>query len=417
MLYNSYFDKKTIDGCRDSVVMLNSYNPGNLLKSNGTGFIVCTINQKILVLTTAHNMLDKYGELNSPTHSISATVSGVYKANSKTKTTIVVSLFIVAMDISADIALLCSVTPDEINNLNPYGYRFSNRTKKVIWGNNVREGETVFCIGNLYGNGLSTIIGNCAKDNIIYGTELSGYTNPVRQTVFNLAVSTGGSGGAVFCFDKNLKKAVVCGIIQVGKKDNSSYTFGTNVNSLYHIYKKLYSLNISKGLINTNRLNFDESTNKGFLGISKHSYVGAGVLNSLAKKYQKFRNIKHVNSIKGVSIESFSDTPLIVSNSRVQYAVNISKKDYLNKNKNATTVSQNVIQVEDIIMEINSKKLGTGNQYAKLVDFEYYHKNSTVFIKCLNPAKGFISYYKCIVDGFPPSLEIISVEPSIQVLC
>ena len=96
------------------------------------------------------------------------------------------------MNISADIAVLYSILPNEETSYSLLGYRFGKRTQKLDWATRlVLYGETVYTIGNMYGSNLHMIVGNCVDNNIIYLPESEEYLNNIQQIITTLAIKGG----------------------------------------------------------------------------------------------------------------------------------------------------------------------------------------------------------------------------------
>ena len=418
---NKPIEKIVYDTCYDAVVTMTAFKYGGGVEDLkfSTGFIVDIVQNRLIVITDAHNILidrEYMSRANAPI--ITATVTNAYRMGSKIKNEIpiVVSLKILGVNISADLAVLYSVLPTEEIKAELFGYAFSEKTQKLRWSNRpVLYGETVYCLGNQYGSNLCMLTGNCADNNLIYLPESTQYTNNIQQIVTTLSATTGSSGAPMLYYDNVLKSGVVCGIVQWTKIDND-YTGGLNVFSLFSSYMKIYNLNISNRSINLHRLNYEGLTGKGFSGISTYIHVNNVVVHFLCKKYPKFNQSEYRNQSNGIMIGSFSSTPRVIPDSRVMDAINICECDYLKQNTTALPISSDRVKVGDIIMEINGEKLGDEGQDKRLSDIIYYNSGKTMFIKCLRPTTSSVQYYRFIVDQYPAELEYVSTDPTIDLI-
>lgn len=413
-------EKIIYDTCYDAIVRISTFNSMMELMGSYTGFIVDVVQNRIIVLSCAHNILTNFKEVNSDSHpTITATVTNAYEAGAKNKNEIPisVSLLPLGLNISADVGVFYSILPGEEIPTSLLSYRFGKSTQQLDWATKlVLYGETVYTIGNMYGSNLSMIVGNCADNNIIYLPESKAYQNNIQQIITTLAVKGGASGGPILCYDEEMKKGVICGMIQWSKVDND-YTGGLNTKSLRHNYRKIYDLNIGCHSIKPIRLNFNGSTGKGYSGVATYQYVSGSVLTKLNSIYPKFNQSKYRNQASGIQITEFSRPGMVLPNSRVENALNISRCDYLKRNTRAIAISDDKIKEGDILMEVNGQLLGDEEQSIRLSDINYYDAGKIRFIKCLRPETAQVRYYRYIVDRAPAELEYVSKDDTIEVLC
>ena len=412
-------EKIIFDTAYDAVIMLSVFDKDTLPTSSSTGFIVDVVQNRIIVLTCAHNILIDSATINSAVYpTMSATVTGAYQSGSciRNDQPIAVSLRLLGMNVAADIAVLYSILPSEETPDSSIGYRFGKPTQRLEWADrSVLYGETVYTIGNMYGSNLSMIAGNCADDNLIYRPEFPDYMNLIPHIITTLAVKGGVSGGPILCYDTEMKRAVICGIVQWSKRDNN-YTAGLNTKSLQKNYRKIYDLNIGCHTIKPNRLNFNGSTGKGYSGVATYQHVSGEVLTILNQRYPDFKGSQYRNQVSGILITSFSTIALVIPNSRVENAQNIGRCDYLKKNTRAVAISEDRIKVGDILMEIDGQRLGDEGQDLRLSDVNQYDAGKTRFIKCLTPSTARVRYYRYTVDRSPAVLEYVSADPSIELI-
>ena len=405
--------------CYNAVCPLNIFDNHTNLVSRSTGFIVEVINFKIIVVTCAHNILQTPDTVNSTIYPIiTCTVTEAYSKDSKIKNTnpVAISLRLVGMDISADIAILCSILPGEETPHSLLSYQFSEKTQKLSWNtNSVYFGETVYAIGNMYGNNLCMLVGENADNNVVYLPESESYTNSLQLIITSLPVKGGASGSPVLTYDPELKKGVLSGIIQWSKKDNN-YTAGLNTISLYKVCQKICQLNMKHNMIGNKMINFNGTNGKGYIGISTYSNVNGVELTKLCIQYPLFLKSVYRNQASGIRIKSLRDYSGSVSYGGIKNAICINKCDYLNQNKENRRKNNHRIKVGDIIMEIDGNRLGDENQDLRLSDIEYFNKGNIVFLKCLKPDIPIVEYYKCTIDSYPSVLERVSVEDSIELI-
>lgn len=144
----------------------------NIQSVFGSGWIQDVIDERIIVVTCAHLVLQDDGvELPIiPKTSISCTVTNAIPKGEKIGKNIAVSLKILGMDISADIAVLYSLKECEENTQNPFTFNFSSRNETLEWGNSskVTFGSNVYVISNAYGTGLSMTTGTIADNDLVF---------------------------------------------------------------------------------------------------------------------------------------------------------------------------------------------------------------------------------------------------------
>jgi len=412
-------EKIVFDTAYNAVVTLSVFASNTVL--NSTGFIVDIVMNRIIVLTCAHNILATPKAINSVIYpTITAKVTGSYQAGShiRNEMPIVISLRLLGMNISGDVAVLYSILPSEEDDESLLGYRFSKRTHRLSWASRpALYGETVYTIGNMYGSNLSMIAGNCADNNSVYNPESTVYLNRLQHITTTLAVKGGVSGAPIIYYDDVAKRAVICGIVQRSKVDND-YTVGLNLISLQKNYRRIYDLNISCQTIKPNRLNFNGSTGKGYSGVLTYEFVTEGLLTQLNNKYQQFNQSKYRNRIGGIMITLFSNpTTQVIPNSGVAKARNISRCDYMKRNTRALAISNNNIELLDILMEVDGQRLGDEDQDVRLALINMYDAGKVHFIKCLKPSTATVQYYKYISDQYPEAFESVTVDPDIELLC
>ena len=163
-------------------------------------------------------------------------------------------------------------------------------------------------------------------------------------------------------------------------------------------------------------MNFNGSNGKGYSGVATYQHVSGIVLTTLTEQYPEFNRSKYRNQASSILIKSFSTTGSVIPNSRVEHAKNIRKCDYLKRNTYAHTISDDTIKKGDILMEIDGQRLGDEGQDLRMSFVNYYNAGIVRFIKCLKPEIAQVQYYMYIVDQYPPELEYVSADQSIELI-
>lgn len=407
---------------KDAIITVSSRDPSgekiedyeNSLINNsifGTGWIQNIVDDRIIVITCAHLILQSKG-LTYPTKnniSISCTVTNAIRKgqSSKDGRNIAVSLKILGLDISADIAVLYSLKDGEQDDENPFTFDFSTRNKTLKWGssNNILFGSNVYVISNAYGTGLNMATGTIIDPDLVFRSLDPTYPNPTSQIISSVDVAGGSSGGPLFS-----EKGEVIGIIAWRKLDDN-YVGGSNEIILQKSYNKIRQLNLIENECNQKYipdriggLNFEGRTGKGYLGISSYFAVTDQTLKLIIQQYPKFADSQYSNSTNGIVIFQFSGMNMVIPKSGVLYA------------KNNETGVREGLSLLDIILSIDDISLGVYDKGVSLDDFSYYKAGSKVQMKVLRPSTNKIMYFTVLVGEYPNTLEYVSQSNSIRLI-
>ena len=390
---------------KDAVLSIVSMNNRGEAFKKFSGWVQEVKDQRIFVITCAHNLLVNATTLPAYPY-FAATIE-----NANNKSNIAVSLRLLGFDISADIAVLYSIKPSEQTIKEPLGFKFSSsqasldfNQSKAAQNVSLIPGTPVYCISNIYANGLVMTTGFMQDDDVIYNTASAQYTNYTDQLISTLTVSDGSSGAPVLVYDNGAGSVV--GMVAFTKKVDN-FTGGPNVKTLQYVYKKLIKLNKD-----FKQINFNGKTGKGYIGITNYNIVDEYVLTMLTQKYKAFNESKYRNEANGVILLALNNKDMIIPNSRVQNAIPYYKEGKKYKYKNI----KKGIKPFDIVLEVNGAKVGIFDDNGSLNNEEYFKAGKKIILKVLRPETAEIIYFKVLCDQYPANLEKVSIDDSIRLV-
>ncbi len=403
-------------------------NTGNIMQSVpavvGSGFIIGVQDRRIIVITTAHEVLLNQGliygasPINSP---FVCVVNNAVPYKSKQKQNISVNLFVVGMDIAMDMAVLASYRVTEKNQSAGiyFGFDFDKSSPHFSWGDsaNTPTGTQVYSLTNAYAEGISESTGIIHDPNFIYGINNINYLNQTDQVLTSMNVDQGSSGAPVLVVNKNSSiyqcedgcretvYAVVIGMVAWLKITNGgNFIGGPAQKQMQKSFNRIMQLNSNlAGAIN-NPINFNGSTGKGWLGIISYAALDQTQSYLLNATYPAYANSIFSNKIGGFVITGISNPttpPLpVIPNSRVNNAIDLA------------TGLPSGIQIYDIIVTVNNRTvdLNTNPEY---VTFESYNNLSTpIYMTIIRPTTGQLMNFKVTSDQYPNTYEIVSDIPN-----
>jgi hypothetical protein len=404
---------------KNAVINLAAINDKGKEANQFSGWIKDVKHGRIFVMTCAHNLFANHTKL--PTFSyFAATIENA--TSDKEVINVGVSMRILGMDISADIAVLYSILPCEQTINEPFGFKFASKQAHLNFeqsraAQSVRlvPGTPVYSISNVYDNGLIMTSGFLQDDDVIYNSLSPTYTNFTDQLITTIAVSDGSSGAPVLIYDHKSKSGAVIGMVAF-TKNVDNFTGGPNVITLENVYKKLIKLNTNDFVLNCNvPTNFNGKTGKGYIGVSVYDVVDEYVLTSLTKKYQAFNDSTYRNKANGVVILGINNKDVTIKNSRIQNAIPY-KYDSCSKKYKYDKCIKNGMQQFDIVLEVNGVTVGIYDNNASLNNAEYFHAGGKIMLKVLRPSTAEIIYFRVLCDEYPAYLEYVSTEPSIRLV-
>lgn len=389
--------------CKDGVINMASINKLGYEEIRFSGWIQDVKDERIFVITTAHCLLMN-GRSGPAFPYFGATIE-----NANGKKNIGVSMRLLGMDVSADIAVLYSIKPCEQTKNEPLGFLFNKKQhslsfnmSRVAQSVTLEPGTPVYSISNIYDNGLIMTTGFLQDDDVIYNSISPTYTNFTDQLISTLSSADGSSGAPVLIYDEKKKKGSVIGMVAF-TKNVDNYTGGPNVVTLEKVYAKLIELNTKKFVINKRSpVNYNGKTGKGYVGILSYDVVDEYILFKLIKKFKKFDESKYRNQANGAVILEINKKDITIPNSRVQNATSSQVKGG--------------IQLYDIVLEVNGVKVGIYDADSSLNNAEYFKAGGYVVMKVLRPSTAEIIEFKVLCDEYPAYLEQVSVDPSIRLI-
>jgi len=373
--------------------------------STGSGYIYYSKNKRLYIATCAHLILNSQGIIvNSPSLvPINVDLTNVYIKGKDNTQNVICSVFIVGMDISADIALLATFRPEEVDSLiNLYGFNFSSRNIGIpfVSPDLILDGTPVGIIANEYGSGFDITSGVISKSSFVYGAENPNYTNYTAQLISNIDVAVGSSGAPVLMPE---------GVISLAcwtKTSGGSYVGGPNYATLENSLSKIIQLNLNPSPSNSG-INFDGSTGSGFIGVGSYIPYQGFDANALCLKYPLLASSEQASSLSGLILTSITNPlqfPLVIPKSRIQNA------------KDVITRKRTGLQVDDIILELNGTKVGYSITTAYVNFDTYYDINTKVLIKIFRPSTGQNMTYEVTPDEYPSNLNIVSIDSTIELI-
>ena len=381
--------------------------------STGTGFIIDVKEKRLIIITSAHLILDQDGKryptkINIP---ITAAVNNVIKCGSHTKRNISVNLFVLGMDISADIAVLATYRKKERDPENEiyFGFDFSSRNSHLCFGDSKKTliGTQVWTLSNAYASGICQSTGIIHDNNLVYATNSANYKNQTSQISTSMNVDEGSSGAPIVIY-KNSKVLVVGLLSWILKNDAGNFVGGVSQKQLEKSYNKILKLNaLNKVEQPYQNINFDAETGKGFLGIESYVPNNEKALQILNTKYPIFAKSKYFSLNEGFVLLSFTDeaiVPLQIENSRVTNA------------KNMSTGLRTGLQVDDILLKVNDVAV---NLYLdpEYVTFDSYNnQNKIIQMEIIRPSTAEKMCFEVISDKYPQNYEVVSESDKIELI-
>jgi hypothetical protein len=380
-------------------------------ESDFTGFIKKIKNNRAIIITCAHNVLIKnksvdgeYIVSTNPLPFLCGTFTNILEKGSNVKKNINCSLGILGMDISADIAVLFTYLPSEITSEDNifYGFKFSKKNLTLKWGDSILFpiGNPVYCIGYSYGNGLDAYSGNCSNNNFIYDPENENYSNLTNQFLTTLSVEQGSSGSPILSEDGK-----ILGMI-AWKKINNNYIGGSSQFTLKRVFDILLDINnintIDKNFIFKN---FNGSTGSGWTGLTSFNFVNSKTVSILTNLNNELIGNKQLSKGEGIIVLSIPKDGT--------YGI---EKIPLNHVLNLKTNEEESIKVNDIILEINGKKINYNKNIELINSSVYYNLNNKPIFKVFRPSNLKYYTFQCNATPFPNELEILSSDNTIKLL-
>lgn len=411
--------------CVDIIVPITAYVNNTIPVSNFTGWIHNVINNRLIIITSAHSVLNEHGITHSSTQYESFTCDITHAYISKldgspaepTINKITASIRILGMDIASDICVMYTINPAEQTEIEHFGHYFDSQNATLpVSTKQLLPGDTVYALSNMYGYGLSMNSGYIQDNDIIYRPGTTTYMNQTSQMVTSLPLTGGASGAPVLLYDRNLGKGVLAGMVNWSKITNS-YTGGPNYQMIIKVYIRIINLNISTDLkILPERKNFDGSTGKGYIGIESYLFTDGNVLTELNAQYTKFAESIYSKQCSGCYITKINNIYNKIPNSGIRNAINITEQSYINKIRDSTKISTENIKLNDIILEINNESLGIGLYDSHITSISYFSGGKYIYAKILRPETAEILYFRILCDEYPLSLEYVSYDDTIELI-
>lgn len=407
------------ESSKNAVINMASMNANGLEMQKYSGWIQDVKHGRIFVITCAHNVLQNQSTM--PTYPyFAATIENAQSKHGGAN--IGVSLRILGLDVSADIAVLYSILPCEQTVNEPLGFKFSCKQAHLTFNQsraaqNVRltPGTPVYAISNIYDNGLIMTTGFLQDDDVIYNSLSLTYTNFTDQLISSLSVSSGSSGAPVLMYDTQLKAGSVIGMVSFTKiADN--FTGGANVIVLENVYKKLIELNTNDFHLNCEvPTNFNGKTGKGYIGVANYDVVDEFILTTLTKKYPKFNESCHRNKANGIIILNINNNDITIKCSRIQNAIPYVYDSCSGKFKYDSCMPRGIQQF-DIVLAVEGVNVGIYDNDASLNNAEYFKAGCKITLKVLRPSTDEIIYFRVLCDEYPANLEYVSIDSSIKLV-
>jgi len=375
-------------------------------ESDFTGFIKKISHDRAIIITCAHNILLTIEEENvtEVLTQLCGTFTNVIKKNSNRRRNVNVSLGILGMDISADIAILFTYLPSEIDKSKNIfsGFKFNKKNRVLKWGDSINfpRGNPVYCIGYSYGNGLDAYSGNCSNNNFVYDPENVNYPNLTNQFLTSLNVEAGSSGAAVLS-----GKGKIIGMIG-WKKINNNYIGGPSEFTLKRIFNILLKLNPIKNIKGFYQgVNFDGKTGSGWLGLLSFSFLNSKNATILKNQYPELIGTEKILQAEGIVVNSFAEDG--------KYNI---PKIPLNHLLNLNTKMEEPLMINDIILEVDGKKINYLFNNNIINASAYYDINARPILKVFRPSNQKYYTFQAKPVPFPLELEVVSSDDTIKLL-
>ena len=411
--------------CVNVIVPITAYVNNTNAVANFTGWIHANINNRLIIITSAHSVLNEQGitpfadTYESFTCDITqayiSKLDGTPSVPSPNKIT--ASLRILGMDIAADICVMYTINPGEQTEIEKFGHFFdSNNPTLSVSTKRLLSGDTIYAISNMYGYGLSMSVGYVEDNEIVYRPDTTLYINQTTQMVTSLPLTGGASGAPVLLYDRNLCRGVLVGMVNWCKKTNS-YTGGPNFDTIIKVYIRILKLNMSDDLkILPNRKNFEGKNGKGYLGVEAYIFTDGNVLTELNKRFTTFANSIYSKQCNGCYITKLNTVTNKLPKSGVYNAVNINEQAYINNTIESPAISLKFIQKYDIVLEINGIPLGIGKNEDHMSTISYFSAGKYIYAKVLRPETIEILYFRILCDEYPETYEFVSIDETITLV-
>jgi len=400
-----------------ATVTINSYS----IQSTFTGFIKEIINNRAIIITCAHGLLFNEGvnknsnnlnntenldNENKPVsimYPLNGSFTNVYAKGCKNKTNTIVSLGVLGMDVNADIAILFTYLPSEIDEDNNifFGFKFSSRNLTLKWGNslNFKQGKFVYCIGDSYADGVDVAIGLSSNNSFIYAPGNSGYSNLTNQFLSSLNVDQGTSGAAVLS-----NRGKILGIVAWRKLTGGNYVAGASqfvLQRVYDLIRKLNPIDSINGFYQG--FNFNGTTGTGWVGLTAFSFMDSNTAMNLITQFGS-QNSEIIQKSQGIYLnEIIPDGTYGISEIPINHALNLDTHQY------------EALKVNDIILEVNDIPIYSTNS-TKINASIYYGESKTVKYKVYRYSED--KYYNFLLTAipFPKELNYVSVDSTIKLI-
>jgi len=378
------------------------------INSNYTGFIKDIINGRAIVVTCAHCILFEEGTNNSiiqPAYPICGSFNGVTSKGSSRKKNVNVSLGVLGMDVSSDIAVLFTYLPCEVNAEKNilFGFEFCKDNRILKWGDSINftRGNNVYSIGYSYANGLDMYSGTCTNNNFIYNPDDASYSNLRDQFLTSLNVETGSSGAAVLS-----NKGKILGIIAWKKNTGNNYIGGASQFTLSASYTKILKLNPVKNISGFYEgQNFNGKTGSGWTGLLSFQYLNSKSAIELLQQYPEYVGSKRIQKAEGIVLTGIApDTSYGVEKVPLNHALNL----------NTNTIEP--ILPFDIVLKVNNQEVSYFGSNQQIGSAVYYDVNTIVLLNIFRPSNGKYYNFKVIPVAYPSQLEYVSIDSSITLI-
>ncbi len=381
--------------------------------SIGTGFIMEVREKRLIIVTCAHVLLNNNGNFApvSINYPITAAISNAKASGKKGRHNITVNLFVLGMDITADIAVLTTFLESEVspNDGIYFGYNFSKDNTHLKWGdsNKTKIGTQIYSLTNAYAGGICESTGIIHDNDFVYATDSPTYKNQTSQLLTSMNVDLGSSGAPVLVVKNN--EVLVIGIVAWLRNTNAgNFIGGASQKQMQVSYNKILKLNpLSNISFPYYNKNFDGNNGKGFLGIEAYVPLDQTEIELLNNKYPVFANSKYYNRNRGFVIKEISDPsnpPTLVPNSRVNNA------------KNLATNERTGIQVDDIILRVNNVKVNLNLNPEYVIYDSYNNRFKPNIYTILRPSAAEIMNFEVISDIYPAQYEYVSITSAIKLV-
>lgn len=374
--------------------------------SNATCWVASIIDGRAILITCAHTLLYNEGTSQPIVYAktMTCTLSNVYRKCSKTPENITVSIGILGLDVSTDIAVCFTYLPNETDNENFFGFEFSEKNQVLSFGNSAKfkSGDNVYCISNAYGQGLTINNGICSDNDFVYSPNNPLYINQTSQFLSSVDVEEGSSGAPILsgC-------GKVLGIVAWRKNTGGNYIGGANQKILQLSYEKILSLNpISKITTPYIPINFDGNTGSGWLGLLAYEFMEGQNALRLCEKYHEFAKSQYSKIANGIIITDIASRkkyPLQIPCSRLQNAKNLSG-------------GKKGIKIDDIVLSVNGVDIGYFGGSEQITFSAYYDYKLKVTCRIFRPKTLEFIDFIITPDKYPDSLNYVSTDPTIKLI-